>query len=125
MAAEEPERKMDREARDLQRKIDREDREREEVKERVWLEALAEVAKKHENAIRVLQDEAAQQLEQIVRTNHRREQDLAAQCARYEIEHKENTKVQEDIHCLLVSIEEREHGGLAKLSKSRIGAQDK
>merc|ERR1719454_2665970 len=50
---------------------------------------IAEVAKKHENAIRVLQDEAAQQLEQIVRTNHRREQDLAAQCARYEIEHKE------------------------------------
>ena len=37
----------------------------------------------------MLQDEAAQQLEQIVRTNHRREQDLAAQCARYEIEHKE------------------------------------
>ena len=33
--------------------------------------------------------EAAQQLEQIVRTNHRREQDLTAQCARYEIEHKE------------------------------------
>ena len=50
---------------------------------------IAEVAKKHENAIRVLQDEAAQQLEQIVRTNHRREQDLTAQCARYEIEHKE------------------------------------
>ena len=50
---------------------------------------IAEVAKKHENAIRVLQDEAAQQLETIVRTNHRREQDLTAQCARYEIEHKE------------------------------------
>ena len=46
LAAEEPERKMGREARELQRKIDREDREREEVKERVWLEALAEVAKK-------------------------------------------------------------------------------
>jgi len=50
---------------------------------------IAEVAKKHENAIRVLQDEAAQNLEQIVRTNHRREQDLTAQCARYEYEHKE------------------------------------
>ena len=50
---------------------------------------IAEVAKKHENALRVLQDEAAQQLEQIVRSNHRREQDLTAQCARYEIEHKE------------------------------------
>jgi len=50
---------------------------------------IAEVAKKHENALRVLQDEAAQQLETIVRTNHRREQDLTAQCARYEIEHKE------------------------------------
>jgi len=50
---------------------------------------IAEVAKKHENALRVLQDEAAQQLEQIVRTNHRREQDLTAQCHRYEIEHKE------------------------------------
>jgi len=50
---------------------------------------ISEVAKKHENALRVLQDEAAQQLETIVRTNHRREQDLTAQCARYEIEHKE------------------------------------
>ena len=36
-----------------------------------------------------LENPAPQQLEQIVRTNHRREQDLAAQCARYEIEHKE------------------------------------
>ena len=50
---------------------------------------IAEVAKKHENAIRVLQDEAEQKLETIDRTNHRREQDLTAQCARYEIEHKE------------------------------------
>merc|ERR1719267_339341 len=50
---------------------------------------IAEVAKKHENALRVLQDEASQQLETIIRTNHRREQDLTAQCARYEIEHKE------------------------------------
>lgn len=50
---------------------------------------IAEVAKKHENALRVLQDEATQALEQIVRTNQRREQDLSAQCTRYEIEHKE------------------------------------
>jgi len=50
---------------------------------------IAEVAKKHENTIRVLQDDAAQQLEQIVRNNHRRTQDLTAQCARYEIEHRE------------------------------------
>merc|ERR1719230_2009364 len=50
---------------------------------------IAEVAKKHENSIRVLQDESAQQLEAIVRTNARRKQDLLAQCQRYEIEHKE------------------------------------
>jgi regulator of protease activity HflC (stomatin/prohibitin superfamily) len=50
---------------------------------------ISETAKKHENAIRVLQDEAAQRLEAIVRTNSRRKQDLLAQCARYEIEHKE------------------------------------
>jgi len=50
---------------------------------------IAEIAKKHENSIRVLQDEAAQQLEAIIRTNARRKQDLLAQCQRYEIEHKE------------------------------------
>jgi hypothetical protein len=50
---------------------------------------IAEVAKKHENSLRVLQDEASQQLETIIRTNQRREQDLIAQCTRYEIEHKE------------------------------------
>jgi hypothetical protein len=50
---------------------------------------ISEIAKKHENAIRVLQDDAAQQLEAIVRTNARRKQDLLAQCQRYEIEHKE------------------------------------
>ena len=50
---------------------------------------IAEVAKKHENALRVLQDEASQQLETIIRNNQRRDQDLTAQCARYEIEHKE------------------------------------
>jgi len=50
---------------------------------------IAEVAKKHENAIRVLADEASQSLEQIVRYNQRREQDLTAQCTRYEIEHRE------------------------------------
>merc|ERR1719230_2149474 len=63
---------------------------------------IAEVAKKHENSIRVLQDESAQQLEAIVRNNARRKQDLLAQCQRYEIEHKEiidevvgSTRVQE------------------------------
>merc|ERR1712196_601052 len=50
---------------------------------------IAEVAKKHENTIRVLQDDASQQLEQVLRTNARRKQDLLAQCQRYEIEHKE------------------------------------
>lgn len=63
---------------------------------------IAEIAKKHENAIRVLQDESAQTLEAIVRNNARRKQDLLAQCQRYEIEHKEiidevvgTTRVQE------------------------------
>mmetsp|Transcript_63838 Transcript_63838/g.190482 ORF Transcript_63838/g.190482 Transcript_63838/m.190482 type:complete len:247 (+) Transcript_63838:300-1040(+) len=63
---------------------------------------IAEIAKKHENAIRVLQDESAQTLETIVRNNARRKQDLLAQCQRYEIEHKEiidevvgTTRVQE------------------------------
>ena len=50
---------------------------------------IAEVAKRHENSIRVLADEASQKLETIVRTNARRKQDLLAQCQRYEIEHKE------------------------------------
>jgi len=50
---------------------------------------IAEKAKKHENAIRVLSDQASQELETICRTNARREQDLLAQCQRYEIEHKE------------------------------------
>lgn len=50
---------------------------------------ISENAKKHENKIRVLADSAAQDLEQIVRTNQRREQDLTAQCVKYEIEHKE------------------------------------
>merc|ERR1719261_1633495 len=50
---------------------------------------ISEVAKKHENTIRVLQDEASQELEQVLRVNARRKQDLLAQCTRYEIEHKE------------------------------------
>jgi len=50
---------------------------------------ISEVAKKHENTIRVLQDEASQELEQVLRINSRRKQDLLAQCTRYEIEHKE------------------------------------
>jgi len=50
---------------------------------------IAEVSKKHENTIRVLTDESAQAIEQIVRTNARRKQDLLAQCGRYQIEHKE------------------------------------
>mmetsp|Transcript_32269 Transcript_32269/g.53324 ORF Transcript_32269/g.53324 Transcript_32269/m.53324 type:complete len:428 (-) Transcript_32269:450-1733(-) len=50
---------------------------------------IAEVAKKHENTIRVLTDEAAQLLEQEVRKNARRTQELVAQIERYEIEHKE------------------------------------
>merc|ERR1719230_1473463 len=50
---------------------------------------ISEVAKKHENTIRVLQDEASQELEQVIRVNSRRKQDLLAQCTRYEIEHKE------------------------------------
>merc|ERR1719424_1691681 len=50
---------------------------------------IAEIAKKHENSIRVLQDEASQALESIERTNARRKQDLLAQCLKYEIEHKE------------------------------------
>eukprot|EP00308_Calcidiscus_leptoporus_P012719 CAMPEP_0119364504 /NCGR_PEP_ID=MMETSP1334-20130426/11408_1 /TAXON_ID=127549 /ORGANISM="Calcidiscus leptoporus, Strain RCC1130" /LENGTH=426 /DNA_ID=CAMNT_0007380221 /DNA_START=72 /DNA_END=1352 /DNA_ORIENTATION=- len=50
---------------------------------------IAEVAKKHENTIRVLSDEASQQLEQVIRNNNRRTQDLMAQCHKYEIEHKE------------------------------------
>jgi len=50
---------------------------------------ISEIAKKHENVIRVLQDESAQSLEAIVRTNARRKQDLLAQCQKYEIEHKE------------------------------------
>ena len=40
---------------------------------------IAEIAKKHENSIRVLQDEASQALESIERTNARRKQDLLAQ----------------------------------------------
>lgn len=50
---------------------------------------ISEVAKRHENTIRVLQDEASQELEQVLRTNARKKQDLLAQCTRYEIEHKE------------------------------------
>jgi len=50
---------------------------------------IDEIAKKHGNSIRVLQDEAAQQLEAIVRNNARRKQDLLSQCQKYEIEHKE------------------------------------
>jgi len=50
---------------------------------------IAEKAKKHENTIRVLADNASQELETIVRTNMRREQDLSAQCVRYQIEHQE------------------------------------
>jgi len=41
---------------------------------------ISEVAKRHENTIRVLQDEASQELEQVVRTNSRKKQDLLAQC---------------------------------------------
>merc|ERR1719284_818725 len=36
-----------------------------------------------------VQDEASQELEQGLRVNSRRKQDLLAQCTRYEIEHKE------------------------------------
>eukprot|EP00310_Coccolithus_braarudii_P022130 CAMPEP_0183355166 /NCGR_PEP_ID=MMETSP0164_2-20130417/39391_1 /TAXON_ID=221442 /ORGANISM="Coccolithus pelagicus ssp braarudi, Strain PLY182g" /LENGTH=425 /DNA_ID=CAMNT_0025528195 /DNA_START=39 /DNA_END=1316 /DNA_ORIENTATION=- len=50
---------------------------------------IAEIAKKHENTIRVITDEASQQQEQVIRTNNRRTQDLMAQCQKYEIEHKE------------------------------------
>jgi len=50
---------------------------------------IAEISKKHENTIRVLTDEASQQIEQIVRNNARKKQDLLAQCSRYEILHKE------------------------------------
>merc|ERR1712087_325319 len=50
---------------------------------------ISEVAKKHENTIRVLTDESSQEFEQIVRSNQRRKQDVLAQCQRYEIEHKE------------------------------------
>ena len=50
---------------------------------------ISEIAKKHENTIRVIQDEASQELEAVVRHNVRRKQDLTAQCKRYEIEHKE------------------------------------
>mmetsp|Transcript_30905 Transcript_30905/g.80790 ORF Transcript_30905/g.80790 Transcript_30905/m.80790 type:complete len:432 (-) Transcript_30905:469-1764(-) len=50
---------------------------------------IAEKAKKHENTIRVLADQASQELETIVRTNMRREQDLSAQCVRYQIQHQE------------------------------------
>jgi len=50
---------------------------------------ISEKAKKHENTIRVLADQASQELETIVRTNMRREQDLSAQCVRYQIEHQE------------------------------------
>ena len=37
----------------------------------------------------MLADQASQELETIVRTNMRREQDLSAQCVRYQIEHQE------------------------------------
>ena len=47
---------------------------------------IAEVAKKHENTIRVLADEATQELEQVVRQNARRTQDLEAKCQKYHFE---------------------------------------
>jgi len=69
---------------------------------------IAEKAKKHENSIRVLSDQASQELEIILRTNQRREQDLTAQCARYEIEHKE--KIDEMVGSARVAeIEARSH----------------
>mmetsp|Transcript_24475 Transcript_24475/g.49062 ORF Transcript_24475/g.49062 Transcript_24475/m.49062 type:complete len:385 (-) Transcript_24475:410-1564(-) len=69
---------------------------------------IAEKAKKHENSIRVLSDQASQELETILRTNQRREQDLTAQCARYEIEHTE--KIQEMVGSARVAeIEARSH----------------
>ena len=46
---------------------------------------ISEIAKKHENTIRVIQDEASQEGEAVVRHNVRRKQDLTAQCKRYEI----------------------------------------
>jgi regulator of protease activity HflC (stomatin/prohibitin superfamily) len=50
---------------------------------------IGEKAKKHETTIRVLADQASQELETLMRTNQRREQDLTAACAKYEIEHRE------------------------------------
>ena len=44
---------------------------------------------KHEATIRKLADEASKELESLMRTNQRREQDLTAACAKYEIEHRE------------------------------------
>lgn len=50
---------------------------------------IAETAKKHEATIRKLADEASKELESLMRSNQRREQDLTAACAKYEIEHRE------------------------------------
>jgi len=56
---------------------------------------ISETAKKHEATIRKLADDASNELEVLMRTNQRREQDLTAACAKYEIEHRE--KVDEAI----------------------------
>lgn len=50
---------------------------------------ISETAKKHEATIRKLADDASKELESLMRTNQRREQDLTAACAKYEIEHRE------------------------------------
>ena len=50
---------------------------------------ISETAKKHEATIRKLADDASKELESLMRTNQRREQELTASCARYEIEHQE------------------------------------
>jgi len=50
---------------------------------------ISETAKKHEATIRKLADDASKELESLMRGNQRREQDLTAACAKYEIEHRE------------------------------------
>lgn len=50
---------------------------------------IGEVAKKHENTVRVLQDEASQELETVVRHQARRKQDLEAKCTKYHYQNKE------------------------------------
>ena len=56
---------------------------------------ISETAKKHEATIRKIADDAAKELESLMRSNQRREQDLTAECAKYEIEHRE--KIEEAV----------------------------